>query len=121
MSETIRSYTDLIAWQKCYQLGLSVHAACSRLPESERFALTAMLRRTAISLAPEIAGAYGCGQTFDYVRGLKNARAMLYRIDTMLLMTVDLKYIEKEAYRPLKDMLDEAERVVAGLIKSLER
>ena len=114
----INSYQDLIAWQKAFALGLSVHRVAGALPESERFGLVSQLRRAAIFAPSYIADAYGRGGT-EYVRLLKSARGVIYEMDTQLLFARELEYLTPEKYTPLKGDLDEAERVLAGLIRSL--
>lgn len=121
MGQPIRTYQDLIAWQKAFQLGLAVCRLAPRLPEFERFGLTAQLRRSGTAVASQIANGYGRGVTMEYVRLLKNARATLYELDTQLLFARDLSYIASDVYDPLKAQLDETERVLAGLIHSIER
>jgi four helix bundle protein len=119
MGDPIKSYRDLIAWQKAFRLGLTLHRLAGRLPESERFGLVAQLRRASIDVASSIAQGYGRGNTQDYVWFLKSARGELYKIDTQLLFALEFTYIERPAYDGVKAELDEAERVLAGLIRSL--
>ncbi len=119
MSEPIKSYRDLIAWQKAFGLGLSLHRLVDRLPEHERYGLTAQLRRCAIDVASNIARGYGSGSTQDYIWFLKSARGELYKIDTQLLFALEFEYLEDGEYQKTKSQLDEAERVLAGLIRSL--
>lgn len=119
MSEAINSYRDLIAWQKAYRLGKSVYLAAGSLPESERFGLTSALRRLSYEIASRIAQGYGRGNTQDYIYFLKQARAEIYKLDTLLLFATDFKHIANELHQTLKSELDECERVLAGLIRSL--
>lgn len=119
MAEPIRSYRDLIAWQKAYSLGKNLYVLAGKLPDSERFGLISTIRRFAISIASDIAQGYGRGNTQDYIYFLKKARGDIYALDTQLLFSVDFKYITQEDYDSIKVQLDEAERVLAGLIRSL--
>lgn len=119
MSEPIRSYRDLIAWQKAFRLGLTLHRLAGEMPEHEKFGLMAYLRRGAIDVASNIARGYGSGNIHDYARFLKAARGDLYKLDTQLLFALELKYITDETCEAVKSELDEAERVLAGLIRSL--
>lgn len=114
----IKSYQDLIAWQKAFHLGLRVHRAAGSLPDQERFGLVSQLRRAAIFAPSYIADGYGRGGS-DYLRLLKSARGVIYEMDTQLLFAKELEYLKPELYTPLKAGLDEAERVLAGLIRSL--
>ena len=119
MSEPIKSYRDLVAWQKAFLLGVAAHRMCSLLPEAERFGLAAQIRRTAIQIASHIAQGYGKGVTGDYLWYLKSARSGLYELDTQMLFAVEFQYFTQEQYQPVKSLLDESERVLAGLIRSL--
>lgn len=119
MSEPIKSYRDLIAWQKAFALGKRVYGLAGSLPEHERFGLIAAMRRLSVSVASQIAQGYGKGNTHDYVWHLKAARGDLYQLDTQLLFALDFKHLKAEEYESLKAQLDEAERVLAGLIRSL--
>lgn len=119
MSEPINSYRDLIAWQKAYALGKSVYKLAGELPESERFGLIASLRRLSYGIASHIAQGYGRGNTGDYLYFLKQARGEIYQLDTQLLFSLDFGYLPTDRYQPVKAQLDESERVLAGLIRSL--
>lgn len=116
----IRTFRDLVAWQKAYSLGLEVYRFTLKLPADERFSLVSQLRRGAISPSSNIAEGYGRGGRADYTRFLKIARGALYELDTQASFCVDLRYVPIEAYQQLKVMIDECERILAGLIRSLE-
>lgn len=119
MSDPIRSYRDLIAWQRAFKLGCTVHRLASQFPEAERFGLTASLRRQARSIATRIAHGYGRGNTNDYIYDLKQSRASIYELDTELLFALEFRHFGQSDYDAVKAELDECERVLAGLIRSL--
>jgi four helix bundle protein len=119
VSEPIKSYRDLIAWQKAYAVGMTVYQVAGRLPEAERFGLMAAMRRVSTTIASNIAQGYGRGNQGDYLWFLKIARGEIYQLDTQLLFAVGFKYLPDDEYQKVKRELDEAERVLAGLIKSL--
>lgn len=120
MSKEIRSYRDLIAWQRTFQLGKTVYDIARVLPAVEKYDLGSQLRRGAVAVASNIAEGYGRGSRVDYIRFLKIARGCLYELDTQLLFAFDPGYIDGDRHRAAKEQLDEAERVLAGLIRSLE-
>jgi four helix bundle protein len=117
----IESFRDLAAWRKAFALGVTVHRLAGGLPECERFGLAHQLRRGAVSVASNIAEGYGRGSRSDYVRFLKIARGALYEVDTQLMFALEFEYIEQATYDDVKAQLDECERILAGLIRSLER
>ncbi len=47
---TVKSYQDLIVWQKAMELGENVYALVKLLPAEERYALSDQMRRAAVSI-----------------------------------------------------------------------
>lgn len=121
VGQVVRTYRDLVAWQKAYQLGLEVSKSAGALPPEERFGLGSQLRRGAVSVASNIAEGYGRGGRADYVRFLKVARGSLYELETQLSFCFDLGYHDAKTHEHLRVALQECERVLAGLIRSLEK
>lgn len=117
----VNSYRDIVAWQKAFALGKLIHQLSKRFPDDEKYGLTSQIRRSSISVASNIAEGYGRGTTSDYLRFLKIARGSLYEVDTQLLYALEFGYVEQGAFGSAKETLDEAERVLAGLIRAIER
>ena len=117
----IRSYRDLVAWQRAYSLGLAIYRATKPFPVDERFGLTSQLRRSGVSIASNIAEGYGRGNTNEYVRFLKIARGSLYEVETQLLFAQDLEYLDATEFQALSSTLNETARVLSGLIAKLEQ
>jgi four helix bundle protein len=117
---TIRSFRDLIAWQLAYDLGLCVIRFLPGFPRDERFGLAMQMRRAGVSVASNIAEGYGRGSRADYIRFLYIARGSLYELNTQISFAKDLQYIQASDLEELCKKLDECERVLWGLIRSLE-
>ncbi len=117
----IRSFRDLIAWQKAMELAKSVYLMTALLPADERFGLTAQMRRAAVSIPSNIAEGYGRGGArsgADFIRFLRQARGSLAELDTQIELTRELfPAVQTEASR---DLLEETGRVLQGLIRSLQ-
>ncbi len=116
----IKSYRDLVAWQKSFALGLSVYKATQKFPDREKYGITSQLCRSAISVARNIADGYVRGSSLDYIRFLRIARGSLYEMDTQLLFALRLEYLTAEQHKLLQSEVDESGRILAGLIRSLE-
>lgn len=116
----IRSYRDLVAWQKAFELGVAVYSLTNVLPSHERFGLVSQLRRSAVSVASNIAEGYGRQSRPDYIRFLRVARGSLYEVETQVLFAQGLGYIQPEDSGRVLDQCGECGRVLAGLLRSLE-
>ena len=115
----IKTFRDLIAWQKAMQLAQELYAASAIMPDSERFGLTSQMRRSAVSVPSNIAEGYARQSTDDYIRFLRIARGSLAELSTQVELATRLRFIQPPP--SLTDLLAETDRVLQGLIRSLER
>src|SRR5256885_15863073 len=117
MSE-IKTYRDLIAWQKAMELVKTVYRVTEKMPESERFGLTIQMRRAAVSIPSNIAEGYARQTTADYVKFLRMARGSLAELSTQAELAVGMTMLSPN--QQLTDLLSETDRVLQGLIRSLQ-
>jgi four helix bundle protein len=115
----IQSHRDLIAWQQAFSLGIAVHRATRSFPKEELYGLTSQLRRSAVSIASNIAEGYGRQSTQEYIRFLQIARGSLYEVDTQLQFALEFEYVDEVVHSAMQTRVDEAGRVLAGLIRSI--
>ncbi|MCU0689004.1 MAG: four helix bundle protein [Phycisphaerales bacterium] len=116
----IKSFRDLIAWRLAYDLGLNLIPRLSSFPGDERFGLALQIRRSAVSVPSNIAEGFGRGSRSDYVRFLFIARGSLYELSTQMGFAFDLGYLPASCRAEMETRLDECERVLWGLIRSLQ-
>ena len=64
----LKNYKDLKVWQKSYELCLEIYRITAKFPKEERYGLTSQIRRSAVSIASNIAEGYGRKTTKDYIR-----------------------------------------------------
>ncbi len=113
----IRTHRDLVAWQLGMKLAREVYRATKQMPAEERYGLTQQMRRAAVSVPSNIAEGYARQSTDDYVRFLRIARGSLAELATQVELASDLVYLASDT--ALADLLDETDRVLLGLIRSL--
>lgn len=116
----LKSFKDLVVWQRSFQLCKRVYQITRAFPADERFGLTAQLRRATVSIPSNIAEGYGRGTTRDYVRFLWTANGSVAEVETQLLLAKELEFLRPEDATNTLSSLAEVERMLAALIKSLE-
>jgi four helix bundle protein len=116
----LKNYRDLKVWQKSYILCLALYRITKIFPKEERYGLTSQIRRSAVSIPSNIAEGYGRKTTADYLRSLYIAYGSVCELETQVLLSGDLNYVNKENLKALKDDTEEVERMLKALIKSLE-
>jgi four helix bundle protein len=117
----IRSYRDLLAWQRGMDLVDTVYRATRSFPDHERLGLTSQLRRAAVSVPSNIAEGYGRGAQQEYLRFLRIARGSLFEVETQCLVGARLGYVNEELGGSLQEQVNAVAKVLSGLIGSIER
>ena len=118
--KTLKNYRDLKVWQKSYRLCLDLYRITKKFPKEEIYGLTSQIRRAAVSIPSNMAEGYGRKTTADYLRFLYIAYGSICELETQLLLSSDLNYVNKENLKALRDDTEEVERMLKALIKSLE-
>jgi len=117
----LKNYRDLIVWQKSYDLCLHVYKTTHNFSKEEKYSLVSQMRRSAVSIPSNIAEGYGKKTTPDYLRSLYIAYGSSCELETQILLSGDLGYIEKKVLEILENKIKEVERMLNSLIKSLEK
>jgi len=115
----LKTYKDLKVWQKAYQLCLEVYKTTKEFPKEEIYTLTSQIRRAAISILSNIAEGYGRKTTPEYIRFLYIAYGSNCELETQVLLSGDLDYIENGKLNKLQNNIGEVERMLKALIQSL--
>ena len=115
----IKSYRDLIVWQKSIKLVTEIYIATKSFPTDEQYTLTSQLRRCAISIPSNIAEGYGRNSTADYKRFLQIATGSLFELQTQIEIAVNLKYLAAEKFNTLFNAAKEIEYMLIALIKKI--
>jgi len=115
----VRSFRDLVAWQRGMELAEAVYGATRDLPDSERYGLCTQLRRAAVSVPSNVAEGFARQSRADYLKFLRVARGSLAELSTQIESASRLKLM---ASRPqLADLIEEESRILNGLIRALEQ
>ncbi|MFH2045280.1 MAG: four helix bundle protein [Pseudomonadota bacterium] len=119
-SEMLKNYKELSVWQKSYKLCLHIYKVTKRFPKDEMYGLTSQIRRSAVSIPSNIAEGYGRKTTLEYVRFLYIAYGSVCELETQMMISGDLVYVEKDRLQEIRDEIGDIERMLKAMIKSLE-
>lgn len=95
-TKRLRSFKELIVWQKAYRLVLEIYKATRDFPKFEIYSLTQQMRKAAISIPSNIAEGYGRKHKTEYHHFLSIAYGSLSELETQYLLSIDLGYIKKK-------------------------
>jgi four helix bundle protein len=120
MRIALRSYRQLVAWQRAANLGIAAYRIASLLPSSERFGLRSQIQRAAVSIAANIAEGYGRGTRGEYVHFLHIAKGSLRELDTHIYFVEALGFVKRTDLESTLQLVDGTGAVLDGLIRSLK-
>ena len=99
----IKTYRDLIVWQKSMNLITEVYKISANFPPNEVYGLCSQIRRSAISIPSNIAEGYGRKSTGDYKRFLQIALGSLFELETQIEIAFNLSFLSKNSFEEVYD------------------
>jgi four helix bundle protein len=113
-------HKKLNAWIKSFEMVKSLYEITSTFPADERFGLISQIRRAAVSVPVNIAeGASRRGKK-EFTHFLRISLGSLTELDTLILLSSELNFIEEEKAASIINELDIIGKLIFGLIKKLE-
>ncbi len=113
----LKSYKELIVWQKSMTLIKKIYSITASFPENEKFGLTSQMRRSSVSIPSNIAEGWGRVSRKNYIQFLRVSRGSLFELETQILITKDLNYIKES--EEIESLIVEISKMLNALIKKL--
>ncbi|MHC4174600.1 MAG: four helix bundle protein [Planctomycetota bacterium] len=115
----MKTYRDLLIWQKSMVLVTEIYKLSKSFPKYETYGLTSQMRRCAVSIPSNIAEGYGRNSTLDYIRFLRLAAGSLYELQTQIEISLNLLYLNKIDFDQHYESSRKIERMLSSLTKKL--
>lgn len=117
----VKSYRELIVWQKAMDLAVAIHPIAMSFPKAEMFGLTSQLNRAAVSVPSNIAEGQGRRTTGDFIHFLGIVQGSLNELETQVTLALRYDYVQEAVHDHLLQRSAEVGRLLNGLIEALER
>ena len=117
----VKSYRDLIVWQKGIDLVAFVYKRTARFPREELYGLTGQLRKSAVSIPSNIAEGQARSGTQEFLHFLSIASGSLAEAETQIIIAERLEYLDTAATAELLNLSSEVGRLLNGLQNSLAK
>jgi len=110
-------FKRLVVWQEAHVLTAELHARSAKFPGTDRFGLTAQIRRAATSIDANVAE--GCGREAggDMRRFIRIARGSAYELEQHLLLPRDLGLLDTPEWLNLDRRVQRLSRMLVGLLR----
>ena len=93
----IKSYKDLLIWQKGIDIVINLYQLVEDFPKEEIYALSSQLKRASVSIPSNIAEGYGRNSTQSYIHFVSISRGSLFELETQLIIAQKLKFVKNES------------------------
>ena len=117
----VRSYKDLVVWQRAMGLTEACYCLTRAFPSEERFGLQSQIRRSAASVAANIAEGHGRYTKGDFLRGLRIASGSLNELETHCMVAARIRLISSAELGSTLAVADEVGRMLRAIRRTLEQ
>ncbi len=114
---TIKSFTDLLAWQESHKLVLDIYKLTKIWPSEELFGLVNQIRRAVVSITSNLAEGFSRHTLKDKIRFYCIALGSLTEVQNQLLISKDLTYTNHKEFQRIAQITITASKLINGLIK----
>lgn len=115
----MKTHKDLEVWKRSIDFVTLIYEETKKFPKEELFGLVSQIRRSAVSIPSNIAEGAGRRGKLEFRHFLYIALASGSELETQLLISGNLKYIDSIKQEELLSELNSLSRMLQGLIKSI--
>ncbi|MEE9403610.1 MAG: four helix bundle protein [Algisphaera sp.] len=115
-----KGYRGLHVWERAMEAAEATYKLTAQMPRDEQYGLISQMRRSAVSIASNIAEGYGRKSTGDYLKHLAYARGSLAELETQITLAVRVGCIERKDAMTSWDLCQEVGKMLTRLVQSLE-
>src|SRR3989338_5739387 len=115
MQIKIKSFRDLIVWQKAKELGILIYRETESFPRSELYGLTSQMRRAAISISSNIAEGFKRNSNKEKIQFYTTAYGSLAELESQIEISRDLKYLSDQDKIVIAS-INETARLLDGIL-----
>ncbi len=117
----MNKFKELIVWKKAIELSTNIYKITENYPKSELFGMISQIRRSCVSISSNIAEGAGRGTVNEFNHFLNISMGSSCELDSLLNISLNLKYIDEEKFNKITEEINEVQKMIRGLQKSLNR
>ncbi|MEN4761483.1 four helix bundle protein [Chryseobacterium sp. C39-AII1] len=114
------NFKELLVWQKSIDFVTEIYKITDTFPKDETFGLKSQVRRASVSIPSNIAEGNSRRSKPDYLQFLKISRGSCAEVETQLIISKNLKFLNEEECLKLNNDIIEISKMLNGLINSLK-
>ena len=106
----MHNYNNLQIWQEAMDLVEDIYKLTVSFPSEEKFGLVSQMTRAAVSIPSNIAEGAGRNSDKDFAHFISIAIGSLYELNTQIVLSERLGYINQTQSQELQKTLDNLQR-----------
>ncbi len=116
----IKSYKELVVWQKAIELVKQTYLLTEKFPNAEVYGITSQMRRAAISIPSNIAEGYGRKSSKEYSQFYSIAYGSALELETQLIISKELKLANTHDFAKISVLLEEVLKMLNSMISKMK-
>jgi len=116
----VQSFRDLQVWQRSIQLSVSVYKLTKGFPREEIYGMSSQMRRSAVSVASNIAEGSGRMSTGEYRQFLGMARGSNCELQTQIEIARALGFSDSKKLEEAEGLSFEVGRMISGVLDAIK-
>ena len=114
------NFKELLVWEKSIEFVTEIYEITAAFPSEEKFGLVSQIRRAAVSIPSNIAERNSRRSSVNYIQFLKIARGSGAEVETQIIISKNLGFIEEVKCEALTSKITEIMKMINGLINYLK-
>jgi len=116
----VKSYKDLVVWQKGISLAKKVYTLTRNFPDVEKFGLVAQIRRAAVSIPSNIAEGQARHTGKEFAQFISHAEGSVAELETQVILGVELGYCTQTSTVDITRLTTDLSKMLDSLRRKLE-
>ncbi len=116
----MHNFKKLSIWIKSVDFVTEIYKVTNTFPSHERFGLISQLQRAAVSVPTNISEGSAKSSNKDFARFLEISLGSTFELETELIVSLNLTYIDNEQYKYLEAKLSELQKMIIGFKDTLK-
>lgn len=114
----IKTYKELIVWQKSIDLVTEIYKITRVFPKSELYALCSQMQRAVVSIPSNISEGYGRNHRPEFIQFLGVANGSACELETQLIIAKRL--YQEVNYESAFSLLNEVQKMLGAMLRKLK-
>lgn len=116
----IKSYKELIVWQKALELSKEIYKLTGNFPKEEQFVLVSQMRRAVISILSNIAEGSGRYFVSEWKQFYSFAYGSALELEAQLILSTELSLATHKSAEISFGLIEEVLKMLSTILKNLQ-